>query len=153
NTSPNPACPSGTCGVFTLASGLAPNRTFYIEWRATYFGTSTYVNFEVLLFESTGMIDFVYGAVPQGGSSATVGVQRGTGSQFTQYECNTGGLSTGFALIFTQPACPTLTPTITPTFPTSTPTATVPPCGPNSNYVVQSSTGFECCHHGTTDIG
>jgi hypothetical protein len=33
----------------------------------------------------------VYGEVAQTGSSATVGVQQGTGAQFTQYECNTAG--------------------------------------------------------------
>jgi hypothetical protein len=35
-----------------------------------------------------------------------VGVQRDTGSLFTQFECNTGGLSAGQVLTFTCPTVP-----------------------------------------------
>ena len=80
------------CGVFTSISGTAPNRIFNIEWRTVYFGANTTrANFEVRLYEGQNRFDLVYGEVAQTGSSATVGVQQGTGAQFTQYECNTAG--------------------------------------------------------------
>ena len=96
------------CGIFTSTSGTAPNRIFNIEWRTVYFGANTTrANFEVRLYENPALnrFDIVYGEVAQGGSSATVGVQRDTGSFFTQFECNTAGtLTSGLQLVATPPA-------------------------------------------------
>ena len=107
------------CGIFTTVEGVAPNRIFDVEWRTVYFGANTTrANFEVRLYEN-GQIDMVYGEMAQGGSSATVGVQRGTGLQYTQYECNTAGaLTSGLLITYTEPPCGTNTPT---------PTGTAPP--------------------------
>jgi hypothetical protein len=93
---------SSSCGIFTSISGSAPNRIFNIEWRAVYFeANSTRANFEARLYESTGQIDFVYGEIAENGNSATVGVQRDTGSTFTQFECDTAGtLAPGLKLTF-----------------------------------------------------
>src|SRR4029077_3799625 len=80
---------AGGCGIFTSTSGTAPNRIFNIEWRAVYFSPNTSrANFEARLYEATGEVDFIYGEVANSGISATVGVQRDTGSAFTQFECN-----------------------------------------------------------------
>ncbi len=105
------------CGVFTSISGTAPNRIFNIEWRTVYFGANTTrANFELRLYEGQSRFDMVYGEVAQTGSSATVGVQQGTGAQFTQYECNTvGTVNSGLQLVFTEPPCGSPTPTATPT--------------------------------------
>ena len=105
------------CGVFTSISGTAPNRIFNIEWRTVYFGANTTrANFELRLYEGQNRFDLVYGEVAQTGSSATVGVQQGTGAQFTQYECNTAGtVTSGLQLVSTEPPCGTPTPTPTPT--------------------------------------
>ena len=65
------------------------------------------------LYEGQNRFDIVYGVVPDSGSSATVGVQNTAGNLFTQFECNSGGLSSGLQLIFTLPICGTAT--ITPT--------------------------------------
>src|SRR4029453_17291973 len=47
------AFPGGTCGVFTATTGSAPNRIFYVEWRATHFAdTTTSANFEVVFYEN-----------------------------------------------------------------------------------------------------
>src|SRR5205823_5414614 len=81
---------------------------------AVEFATNANVaNFELRLYENSDRFDVVYGTLTSSGSSATVGVQKasGAGSQFTQYECNTGGLSAGLQLIFTEPPCVTPTPT------------------------------------------
>jgi hypothetical protein len=127
------------CGIFTSTTGIAPNRVFNIEWRAEYLQSPGVVlNFEVRLYEGQTTFDIVYGAVPEAGVSATVGVQRDESPNgFTQYECNTGGILPGLDLIFTLPPCPvTATPTSTDTATstssstaTSTPVITVTPTG------------------------
>jgi hypothetical protein len=111
-------------GIFTSVSGSAPNRIFNVEWRTCSWGGAgcgglTY-NFEVRLYEAQQRFDIVYGQLGDNGQSATVGVQRDTGQRYTQYECNTGGLSQGLQLTFTMLVCPTPTPSS----PTATRTAT-----------------------------
>jgi hypothetical protein len=99
-------------GIYTSITGTAPNRVFNIEWRGGYFSGSGTVNYEVRLFENSTTFEVIYGTVTQGGTSATVGVQRGTGASFTQFECNTAGtIAAGLKLTFTASGC---TPTNTP---------------------------------------
>src|SRR5207249_2195018 len=76
---------------------------------------------------------FIYGTVTQGGNSVTVGVQKDSGSLFTQFECNTAStLAPGLMITFQQPPCATAT-IIPPPLATNTatvtplPTATAPP--------------------------
>ncbi|MDQ1591033.1 MAG: hypothetical protein QOG71_1660 [Pyrinomonadaceae bacterium] len=87
-------------GIFTSVSGVAPNRIFNIEWRASSIGkTAGSLNFEVRLYEGQTRFDIIYGTVPNNGFDATVGVQRGGAADaagaFTQYECRSGGLRPG----------------------------------------------------------
>lgn len=92
-------------GIFTSTSGIAPNRIFNIEWRATYFSSALSLNFEARLYEGQTRFDIIYGTLNGTGSSATVGTQEGTGSRFTQYSCNTAGLSNGQMLTFVSTNC------------------------------------------------
>lgn len=92
-------------GIYTSVSGVAPNRIFNIEWRAIYFTGTQQTNFEVRLHENTPNFEVIYATVPQTGTSATVGVQRDV-TLFTQFECNSGGLSNGQQLSFTCPITP-----------------------------------------------
>jgi len=103
--SPGGVCPG--CGIFTSTTGVAPNRIFNIEWRTVYFSSSTQsANFEVRVYEGQQRFDIIYGRVDQGGSGATVGVQKDTGISFTQFECNqAGALSSGLQLACTLPPC------------------------------------------------
>jgi hypothetical protein len=103
-------------GIYTSTSGSAPNRIFNIEWRGSYFSGGGTVDLEARLYETSGRIDFIYGTVDQSGSSATVGLQQRTGGMFTQFECNTGGLSPGFGISYVPTTCgtPSATPTFTP---------------------------------------
>jgi hypothetical protein len=120
-------------GVFTSVTGTAPNRVFNIEWRANFCcGTGVVLNFEVRLHEDTPNFEIIYGRLEDcettgcQGSGATVGAQRDTGSHFTQFECDMGGLMDGLQLSFVYAsgcASPTPTPTATAAF-TPTPTAT-----------------------------
>ncbi len=105
-------------GVYTTVSGAAPNRMFTIEWRATSYAIGTPVNFEIRLYEGSTQFDLVYGTVDQGGASATVGVQQGSGDSYTQFESNTvnslaAGLGLHFALNADTPPGPPPLPTPT----------------------------------------
>lgn len=113
-------CPS--CGIFTSVSGTSPSRIFNIEWRAcgySYGCSRGAVNFEIKLHEVGDGFDIVYGTVTDGGSHATIGVQResSVNTQYTQVGCNLGGFANGLTLLFRQPDCRN----------TATPTATPPP--------------------------
>jgi hypothetical protein len=131
----------GGQGIFTTVVGSAPNRTFVVEWRAGYFSGGGTANFEVLLHENSPNFETIYGTVTQGNASATTGVQRDTGSRFTQYACNGSGgaITSGLRLNWTLAACGTPGPTATntPPGPTATntppgPTATNTPIGPTA---------------------
>jgi uncharacterized repeat protein (TIGR01451 family) len=109
--------PGTTCGIFTSTTGVTPNRIFNIEWRARTFSTPTGpINFEIRLYETGGIIEYVYGNLTgnptnTNGNSASVGVQKGTGAvpatDVSQFSCNTASLSTGLKVIFTPvSACP-----------------------------------------------
>ncbi|HYO50747.1 MAG TPA: hypothetical protein VEW94_12925, partial [Chloroflexia bacterium] len=105
-------------GVFTSVSGNAPNRIFNIEWRAARAvpitanrallqpvitpSTAPPVNFVVRLYENSPVqqFDVIYGRVDDLGNGATIGVQRGTGANFTQYACNTSDIEEGLQLTF-----------------------------------------------------
>lgn len=87
-------------GIFTVVSGSAPHRIFGIEWRAHLYNGGP-VNFEILLYEGQNAFNLVYGTMTGNGSTATVGVQNADGSHRTQFECHTGGLSSGTKLVFT----------------------------------------------------
>ncbi len=140
-------------GVYTSVSGSAPNRVFNIEWRAVYYFGGGTANFEVRLYEAQPQFDVIYGIVGQGGSSATVGVQRGISplAQSTQFSCNTPGLFSGLLLTFVPTTCVSPTPTVTGTPPTATrtpvpiytltpcpncPTLTPSPCPGATHYLV-----------------
>ncbi|MDQ6692895.1 MAG: hypothetical protein M3014_00510 [Chloroflexota bacterium] len=101
-------CPQG-CGIFTSVSGTAPSRIFNIEWRAVLFATGTFVNFEAQLYEGRTSFSTIYGTMTTG--AGTVGVQRDTGSAYTQFTCSTSPASgTQLNWSYPQTACPTNTP-------------------------------------------
>jgi plastocyanin len=141
----------GNYGVFTSVTGIAPNRIFNVEWRAALVNRRGDVNFEVRLYEGQTRFDFVYGPVTQFGTGATIGVQHRTGTNYTQFSCDTGGIGDGVVLSFTLPPCGTLTSTPTGTLPTATrtPTATPTFCLGNYSYATATAT----IEPGTSDIG
>ncbi len=70
--------------AYYLTTGTSPNRIFTFEWKD--FGTYLYgsacvycpANFQIKLYESSGVIDFVYGASTYSGTTATVGIANST---------------------------------------------------------------------------
>lgn len=93
-------------GIYTKTTGVAPNRVFSIEWRTVYYTPSTQsANYQVRLFEGQQKFEIVYGQVEQLGSSATSGVQKGTGANATQYSCNAATLAAGLKVTYQIQAC------------------------------------------------
>ncbi len=78
-------------GIFRSITGVAPNRVLGLEWRGRYYSGGGTVNFELRLYEDNSRIEVVYGAMGEGGTGATIGVQD-LSRPPTQYSCNTGGL-------------------------------------------------------------
>ena len=116
-------------GIYTSTSGTAPNRIFNIEWTGGYFSGGGTADFEVRLYETTNQIDLVYGVVTQTGTSATIGLQKDTGSVINQFSCNTSTLSTGFRVTYVPTTCgtPSPSPTVSPSTPTPSPTPSASP--------------------------
>src|SRR5262249_9544262 len=113
-------------GIFTSVSGTAPTRILNIDFRMVPCCNDVppTLFFEVRLHEDTPNFEIIYGGLNGNtGSAATVGAQRDTGSHFTQFECNTGGVADGLQLNFVLGPCPAPTPTATATA-TGTATAT-----------------------------
>ncbi|MBP6832990.1 MAG: hypothetical protein KA978_19540, partial [Deltaproteobacteria bacterium] len=76
-------------GICTTVLGSSPNRQYIAQWsNATFPGSTdltTSLNFEVFLSEGTNAIDVLFGTMTgdgtlSSGSSATIGIQRDTGS-------------------------------------------------------------------------
>ena len=90
-------------GIFSTVAGTAPNRIFYLEWRATYFATGASVNFELALYENQPRFDVIYGDLGGSGTNATVGVEKDP-KTYTSFECNSaaGVVSNGLQITFQQ---------------------------------------------------
>src|SRR5205085_11242883 len=81
-------------GIFTLTTGTAPNRTFYIEWRTCHYSTATTCiantnsNYEIVLQEGSSDFSIVYGTFDSGNAAyGAIGVQ-GTSGVVTQSQRN-----------------------------------------------------------------
>src|SRR5205823_2148626 len=102
-------------GVFTSitdpdSNPATANRIFNIEWRTSLIGNAPgSLNFELRLYEDQNRFDIIYAAAPGGGNEVSVGVQRGMGATFTEFECHQGGqLFNSQALVFTGTSDTTL---------------------------------------------
>ncbi|MEO8285537.1 MAG: S-layer homology domain-containing protein [Chloroflexota bacterium] len=114
------------CGVYTSVSGSAPNRLFYVEWRALLFGSNhETVDYEIRFHENSDHFEFVYGVGVMFGYNTVIGVQDG-GAHFTEYACNVVGSYQNEEISWTPVYAPGCEPTVTPT-PTITTTATNTP--------------------------
>ncbi len=102
-------------GIYTNTIGVAPNRQFYVEWRATHFSDTTTAintNVAILLTEGTDEVRYIYALTgintQLNGLSSTVGIQRqSTGAQNTQFSFNTASLSAGLQITYIRSGCPT----------------------------------------------
>jgi hypothetical protein len=98
-------------GIYSNLVGVAPNRTWFIEWRGQQLASPlTGINtvFAVVFSEGVDGFEFRYlqtsaGDSAQGGS-ATIGVQAAsTGTRFTQYSFNGASVTPGTRLVAAIP--------------------------------------------------
>lgn len=103
-------------GIYSATSGVAPNRTVDLEWRAARYRSSTptplspTIVFTVRLHETTNLIEVIYSTLTgngggANGGAAIVGIQEtGSGTSFTQFSANAAVLTAGQKLAATRPA-------------------------------------------------
>ena len=98
-----------SAGVFTRTAGVAPNRSFLVEWRNVRFfsATTLRIDVELELFEN-GHIVLRYRNLDPAqpielGSSATVGIENAAGTIALQYSANSPTLSNTRAIRFRPP--------------------------------------------------
>ena len=62
-------------GIFSVVTGSAPDRIYYLEWRTHYFGRTGTANFEIALPESSTTLSVIYGATADDGVVEESGIQ------------------------------------------------------------------------------
>jgi hypothetical protein len=102
----------GADGVYTELRGSAPDQEFIIQWRNVHFFAQDEVrtSFEVVL-KQNGTIQFIYpynavaGAtrLRARGTSATIGIENGSGAGGIQQSFNTASIDDGMGIEFTAP--------------------------------------------------
>ena len=117
------------CGIFTITTGTAPNRIFYIDFHTVHFNNNAVADeYEVMFYENNpSVFDVIYGLSSDGGMDETTGVQHPNTA--TTFSCGTNALSSGLKVRYTYctgGGTPSPTPTATATA-TATPTATHTP--------------------------
>lgn len=93
-------------GIYSVLSGIAPNRTWQLVWRgeryeATNTNTTETLRFAIEFSENSNNFRFIYdltGAGVANGGSATVGVQQSSTGLFTQHSFNQAVITPGLAL-------------------------------------------------------
>ena len=99
---------SGT--AYSLASGVAPNRTLTIEWNSfNILSTASVLTFQVVLHEN-GNVEFKYGPNSGTGGSATIGIQGQNGFDGNMYTCGSActflDIPPGTVITFTRMSGP-----------------------------------------------
>jgi len=92
-----------TPAAYCITRGAAPNRVFTFEWQDFNVGLSTCTtctgNFQVNLYETSNMVEFVYGFMTYSGMTATIGIANSA----TDWQTldNTGFYPTPSSTVFT----------------------------------------------------
>lgn len=104
----------GSSAMSYKTTGSAPNRVFTIEWKnaQSYFtGATAQLNFQIILYETTNIIEFHYGSVTAGshnaGESASIGLEDATGGPGHFIEGTTGSKTTGVTNLVSNVNWPT----------------------------------------------
>ena len=86
-------------GIFTVTTGVTPNRTFYIEWRNCRYATATTClassdnNYEIVFQEGVSDFSIIYGTFGAANTiagSGAIGVQGATTLIVSQSQCGSG---------------------------------------------------------------
>lgn len=102
----------GTVGVSSLlyqTLGAAPNRRLVVQWTAWnsfYTGSTSTINFQVVLYETTNVIEFNYGPLTAGtfntSESASIGLKGATGGNGNYLDAVTGSAFVGHGFMQAQ---------------------------------------------------
>ena len=93
----------GTSSISFKTEGSAPDRIFTVEWKKmlTYYqtGTTSRINFQLKLYETSDNIEFCYGDAEAGthdlSESASIGIKDAVGGSGNFREATTGSSTTG----------------------------------------------------------
>ncbi|HTF03013.1 MAG TPA: PKD domain-containing protein, partial [Bacteroidia bacterium] len=115
--------PVGT--MLYQTQGLPGAQTFTMQWSALsyYTGSTATVNFQIILYEGTNVIEYRYGAQPTGtfntgSESAAIGMKSQTGGNGQYLDAVTGSAFTGNATLSSQTMWPSRHFRFTPGVPT-----------------------------------
>ena len=92
--------PRGGDLVYAITMGTAPNRYTIIQWENFdhFSQPSPEETFQVVLYETTNVLEFHYESTSEGGSGATVGVQSNAGAEFYLWSFNSNQIYNGLSL-------------------------------------------------------
>jgi hypothetical protein len=97
-------------GIYTQVLGTAGNRIFCAEWKGVfYYDKTKNVNFQIRLYETTNVIELVYGVMDPSLVNSVIGIQNNfNDSNFKQYKFNSLSPNNGTLLTF-NPIKPDIT--------------------------------------------
>jgi GEVED domain/Secretion system C-terminal sorting domain/HYR domain/PKD domain len=127
----------GTGAVLYQTQGVAPNRTFTVQWDnvLSYNGSTRTINFQAVLVETSNVIEFRYGiyngAAFSASESASIGIESATGGAGQFLDCVSGSAFINQSFMNTT-KWPTYNIRLTPG---------APPVLPGGSYTV-GTTGF-----------
>jgi hypothetical protein len=98
---------TGTGSIVYQTQGTSGNRTFTIQWsdvNSYSSGSTALLNFQIILYELNGKIEFRYGAAPTGtfnttNESASIGIKSATGGSGQFIDAVTGSAFTGNGML------------------------------------------------------
>ncbi len=140
--------------VLYQLSGVSPNQTFTIQWTnsLSYFNTATqHLNFQVILHETTNVIEFSYGNLVAGiaapNESASIGIEGATGGAGNYLDAVTGSAFTSNGMLNAQTQWPSHNFRFTPGAPTAIAAGTYT-VGISGNYFSLSEAIADINHRG-----
>ncbi|MCX6244987.1 MAG: hypothetical protein NTU98_09815 [Bacteroidetes bacterium] len=104
----------GTSAITYKTEGSAPDRIFTVEWKnmLSYTGAFAKLNFQLKLYETTNIIEFLYGNVVAGihhtAEGASIGIEDATGGPVHFIEATTGSRTTGIINLTSSSNWPTV---------------------------------------------
>jgi hypothetical protein len=111
----------GSATISYLTQGISPNRIFIAEWKnilAYSYGADARLNFQVKLYETTGIIEFCYGNVAAGSHNvnegASVGIKDASGGPGNFKEAGYGTSNLMIACLLSNPYWPAVNYRFTP---------------------------------------
>ncbi len=101
---PTQLAPTVEPTIFYQTLGAAPNRRLIVQWHKTpLYGQPAAQGhtFQVVLHEGDGRIEFSYQTMSDLGAAATIGIEDGSGTRYSQHSFRTNSVANGTLLTWT----------------------------------------------------